>query len=210
MTLLGRWPASLLQHNLSMLLLANLNFSPCYFSFELLQIVMRKGRVHPRISYEMAPPALSQPPTSGTLYLAKKGCLPPVISISSSRSSMQRTGRPVLREASEGQKPGGLHTSPALWVSEMKTAGKLSFAHWGTEQTCTGLLCCLGTGLDKVGNTGRETCPCLPGPHSQVREIRWERMYQNTKNQALLPSPQYPKVLKTESCGNAKQRESNC
>lgn len=113
-TLLGRWPASLLQHNLSMLLLANLNFSPCYFSFELLQIVMRKGRVHPRISYEMAPPALSQPPTSGTLYLAKKGCLPPVISISSSRSSMQRTGRPVLREASEGQKPGGLHTSPAL------------------------------------------------------------------------------------------------
>lgn len=31
-----------------------------------------------------------------TLYLARKGCLPPVISMSSSRSSMQRTGRPVL------------------------------------------------------------------------------------------------------------------
>lgn len=31
-----------------------------------------------------------------TLYLPRKGCLPPLISMSSSRSSMHRTGRPVL------------------------------------------------------------------------------------------------------------------
>lgn len=55
-----------------------------------------------------------------TLYLARKGCLPPVISMSSSRSSMQRTGRPVLGQG-ETKRVRHLwaYSSPTLWVSGM-------------------------------------------------------------------------------------------
>lgn len=55
-----------------------------------------------------------------TLYLARKGCLPPVISMSSSRSSMQRTGRPVLGQG-ETKKVRNLWASrsPWPWVSWM-------------------------------------------------------------------------------------------
>lgn len=57
-----------------------------------------------------------------------------------------------------------------------------------------------------MGSIGHEACPCPRGPHSQVREIRCGHMHQNTKNQAMFPLPLCPKVLKTEACENAKQR----
>lgn len=73
------------------------------FFFDLLQTAMREGRVPPN---ETARPALARRSASGTLYLARKGCLPPVISMSSSRSSMQRAGQPVLRETPGGKTLG--------------------------------------------------------------------------------------------------------
>lgn len=142
-------------------MLANMNVSGGYFFLQLLQIVLRKVRVHPK---EVALPALAQPPTSGTLYLPRKGCLPPVISMSSSRSSMQRTGQPVLRETPEGKKTGVPPTAQPC-DSRGENSREVFFVHLVHSAP---RLCCLGPGSDKVGHAGCEQCPCPQGPHSQV------------------------------------------